>query len=197
MRSAGLVNVANGLTVLRILLVPVFGLLLFSDARVGAFVVFVLAALTDTADGRIARRYDLITDFGKLADPIADKALIGVALVGLSILGELSWWVTVLILFREFGITVLRLWVRRRTVIAASAGGKAKTVLQVIAIALYVLELGGWPQLVAMVVMAVALALTLITGLGYVRRAVLAVRAEGHDHADHADHADHEGGAAG
>lgn len=179
MQSAGLVNPANGLTVLRIVLVPAFGVLLFSEARVAAFVVFALAALTDTADGRIARRYGLVTDFGKLADPVADKALIGVALVGLSVLGDLSWWVTGVILVREFGITVLRFWVRRRTVIAASAGGKAKTVLQVVAIALYVLGLDGWPHLVAAVVMAAAVALTVITGLDYVVRAVRAMRGNG------------------
>lgn len=179
MRSAGPMNVANGLTMLRILLVPVFGVALFSEARTAAFVVFVLAALTDTADGKIARRYGLVTDFGKLADPIADKALIGVALLGLAVLGDLPWWVTVLILAREFGITALRFWVRRRTVIAASAGGKAKTVLQVIAIALYVLGLTGWPHVVAMVLMGAAVTLTVITGLDYVVRAIRAMRGDG------------------
>ncbi|HEY6738928.1 MAG TPA: CDP-diacylglycerol--glycerol-3-phosphate 3-phosphatidyltransferase [Actinopolymorphaceae bacterium] len=170
-------NVANGLTVLRILLVPLFGALLLADGgadptlRMVAFAVFTLAALTDKADGTLARRYNLITDFGKLADPIADKALIGMALVGLSVLGELSWWITIVIMARELGITALRLRVRRRAVIAASRGGKVKTVLQVVAIALLVLPLSGWPHTVAMIVMAAAVVVTVVTGLDYVVRA--------------------------
>ena len=107
--------------------------------------MFGVASVTDLLDGRLARSRGLITDFGKIADPIADKALTGSALVTLSVLGELPWWVTAVILVREIAVTALRFWVIRRGVIAASRGGKLKTLLQVIAIALYVLPgpLGG------------------------------------------------------
>lgn len=112
-----------------------------------------------------------MTEFGKLADPIADKALAGTALVGLSILHELSWWITVVILIREVGVTVLRFWVIRLGVIAASRGGKIKTLLQSVAIGLYVLPLTGWLHGVAVVVMLAAVALGLVTGADYVARA--------------------------
>jgi CDP-diacylglycerol--glycerol-3-phosphate 3-phosphatidyltransferase len=176
-------NVANALTMLRLLLVPVFGVLLFHGSghetgwRIAAFAVFAIAAATDRIDGELARRRHLITEFGKLADPIADKALIGTALVGLSLLDELPWWVTVVILLREFGVTLLRFWVIRHGVLAASRGGKAKTLLQTVAIGLYVLPLSGWPHAVAVVVMAAALALTLVTGVDYVSRALSLRRA--------------------
>jgi CDP-diacylglycerol--glycerol-3-phosphate 3-phosphatidyltransferase len=161
------------LTVLRLALVPVFVACLLAGGpgwRVVAFVAFCVASLTDWLDGRIARRRGLITDFGKIADPIADKALTGAALVTLSALGELSWWVTVVILAREISVTVLRLWVIRRGVIAASRGGKLKTLLQVVAIALYVLQ--GPLPVVREVVMAAAVAVTLVTGVDYAVRAV-------------------------
>ena len=109
-------NVANVLTVLRIVLVPVFVVLFFAagaqDAwwRIGAFVVFAVAMFTDYVDGYLARRLGLVTDFGKIADPIADKALIAAAMISLSLVGELFWWVTVVILIREIGITVWRLF---------------------------------------------------------------------------------------
>ena len=125
---------------------------------------------TDFLDGRLARKYGLITDFGKIADPIADKALTGSALITLSYLGELPWWVTGLILFREVGVTVLRFWVIRRGVIPASRGGKLKTLLQVVAIGLYVLP--GPLGLVREILMAAALVVTLATGGDYVLRAV-------------------------
>ena len=101
--------------------------------------MFLVASLTDLLDGRIARQRGLITDFGKIADPIADKALTGAALVTLSVQGQLAWWVTAVILARELGVTALRFWVIRHGVIAASRGGKIKTLLQVLAISLYVL----------------------------------------------------------
>ena len=137
----GVLNVANALTVLRLLLVPVFVVLLLAGGtgwRVAALAVFLIASVTDLLDGRIARQRGLITDFGKIADPIADKALTGSALVTLSALGELAWWVTAVILARELGVTALRFWVIRHGVIAASRGGKIKTLLQVLAIALYI-----------------------------------------------------------
>ncbi|REE99233.1 CDP-diacylglycerol--glycerol-3-phosphate 3-phosphatidyltransferase [Thermomonospora umbrina] len=165
-------NVANLLTMLRMLLVPVFVWTLFMDGtgwRVAAFVVFAVASVTDKIDGDLARRYGLVTDFGKIADPIADKALTGAALVGLSILGELWWWVTVVILIREIGITVLRLVVIRYGVIPASKGGKLKTMLQVVAIGLYLLP--GPLDPLRWAVMAAALAVTVVTGVDYVVQA--------------------------
>ena len=169
----GLVNAANALTVLRLVLVPVFVACLLAGGtgwRVAAFVVFGVASVTDLLDGRLARSRGLITDFGKIADPIADKALTGAALVTLSALGELAWWVTVVILVREISVTLLRFWVIRRGVIAASRGGKLKTLLQVVAIALYVLP--GPPAVVREVVMAAAVAVTVVTGIDYAVRAV-------------------------
>ncbi len=158
---------------LRLVLVPVFVLLLLpggTGGRIAALAVFLIASLTDLLDGRIARQRGLITDFGKIADPIADKALTGAALVTLSALGELAWWVTAVILARELGVTALRFWVIRYGVIAASRGGKIKTLLQVLAIALYVLP--GPPGIVRAVVMGLALVVTVVTGADYAVRAV-------------------------
>ena len=175
-QQPGLVNVANVLTVVRILLVPVFVVCLFAGGtvwRLVALAAFCVASLTDLLDGRLARSRGLVTDFGKIADPIADKALTGAALISLSVLGELSWWVTALILVREFGVTALRFAVIRRGVIAASPGGKLKTLLQVIAICLYVLPASlSPPDVVKQVVMAAAVVVTLVTGVDYVVRAV-------------------------
>ncbi len=181
-QPVGLWNVANVLTMVRLALVPVFAVLLFhgtgdeggQDAvwRWAAFVVFGVAAATDLVDGELARSRGLVTTFGKVADPIADKALMGTALVGLSILGELPWWVTVVILVREVGVTLLRFWVIRDGVIPASRGGKLKTLLQGIAIGLFVAPLSGWPQTVAEWVMGAAVAITLVTGADYVGKAV-------------------------
>src|SRR5262245_8798806 len=126
-----LYNPANVLTVVRIVLVPVFLALVVasglagSGARIAACLVFCLASLTDFVDGWIARRWSLVTSFGKVADPIADKALTGTALVLLSAYDRLPWWVTAVILLREIGVTLMRFWVIRFGVIAASRGGKA------------------------------------------------------------------------
>ena len=172
-------NLANYLTVLRLLLVPVFLVLLLardgadSGLRLAAAGVFLLAAFTDRVDGQIARSRGLVTSFGKLADPIADKALIGAALVGLSLLGELPWWVTVLVLVREVGVTVLRLVVIRHGVMPAGRGGKLKTVLQTLAITLYLLPLTGGLRAVAVGVMVAAVVLTLVTGAEIVYKAVV------------------------
>ncbi len=140
--------------------------------RLVAALVFTGAVITDRFDGMIARQRNLITEFGKVADPIADKALIGTALVALSSLDLLPWWVTILILFREVAVTVLRFWVIRHGVIAASRGGKLKTVVQAAAIGLYILPLSGGFGTLRWWVMAVALILTVITGIDYVVRAV-------------------------
>ena len=176
--APSVLNVANGLTVLRLMLVPVFVVLLVQPGagwRIAAFVAFGVASLTDLLDGELARRRGLITDFGKIADPIADKALTGSALVTLSLLGELPWWVTTVILFRELAVTGLRFWVIRYGVIAASRGGKAKTILQLVAISLYILP--GPPDWLRAVVMAAAVALTLVTGVDYAMRAMRLRRA--------------------
>ena len=172
----GLVNVANMLTIARICLVPVFVVCLAQGGtgwRLAALAAFGGASLTDLLDGELARRRGLVTDFGKIADPIADKALTGAALITLSVIGELPVWVTALILIRELGITALRFAVIRRGVIAASQGGKLKTLLQIIAICLYVLPPSfGLPVLIREVVMGAALVVTLVTGVDYVVRAV-------------------------
>ncbi len=173
-------NVPNALTVLRIVLVPVFLVVLFSHPhdqgwRIAATAVFVVAILTDLADGHIARKYNLVTDFGKLWDPAADKALTGAAFVSLGILGELNWVIIALILVREWGITWLRAAVAKYGIMAANRGGKLKTVLQSVALSLYLLwlpTLPVWVQVVAQVVMWAALILTLLTGADYIRSAL-------------------------
>jgi CDP-diacylglycerol---glycerol-3-phosphate 3-phosphatidyltransferase len=172
----GLLNVANMLTVVRIFLIPVFVICLVHGGtgwRLAALAAFGAASLTDLLDGQLARNRGLVTDFGKIADPIADKALTGAALITLSVIGELPAWVTVLILIRELGITALRFAVLKRGVIAASQGGKLKTLLQIVAICLYVLPPSfGLPDVVREVVMGAALVVTLVTGADYVVRAV-------------------------
>jgi CDP-diacylglycerol--glycerol-3-phosphate 3-phosphatidyltransferase len=176
--SAKLVNLPNAHTMLRLAVVPVFAVLLVQDGglddadRYWAALVFGLAILTDRYDGMIARRTGQVTEFGKLADPIADKALTGTALIGLSVLELLPWWVTVAILVREVAITLLRFWVIRDGVIAASRGGKAKTVVQSLAIGLYILPLTGLLASARWWLMAAAVLLTLVTGIDYVYRAL-------------------------
>ena len=176
-------NIANALTVFRLLLVPVFLIALFWGSghetgwRVIAWVVFAVASFTDRIDGEIARKRNLVTEFGKLADPIADKALVGAALIGLSLLHDLPWWVTIVILVREVGVTLLRFWVIRHGVLAASRGGKLKTLLQSVAIGLFVLPEWGWLRDIAWVVMIAAILVAVATGLDYVGRAVKLRRA--------------------
>ncbi|HYP43692.1 MAG TPA: CDP-diacylglycerol--glycerol-3-phosphate 3-phosphatidyltransferase [Propionibacteriaceae bacterium] len=170
-------NVPNALTTFRIILVPVFAWMQLSHPdqpwwRFWTAVVFLAAILTDTLDGYLARRHNTITRFGKLADPIADKALTGMAFIGLSINGELWWWVTVAILGREWGITVMRFVMLRYGVMAAGRGGKTKTIAQAVAVILYLLPLPTWAQPVAALVMALAFVLTIVTGLDYIRDAV-------------------------
>jgi len=180
--EAGLVNVANILTMVRIILIPVFvGFLLAGGTagRLAALATFCVASLTDLLDGRLARSRGLVTDFGKIADPVADKALTGAALICLSALGELPWWVTGVIMFRELGVTALRFWVIRRGVIAAGRGGKAKTLLQVVAICLYLLPATlSPPEIVRALFMAAAVVVTLVTGIDYVLQAMRLHRSE-------------------
>ena len=186
-------NVPNALTTLRIVAVPFFGWALLTDGgqdatwRWVALTVFVLAMITDKIDGDLARKHDLVTDFGKIADPIADKTMTGMAFVGLSLVGELWWWVTALVLLREWGITLMRLWlVRSGVVLPAGQGGKLKTVVQTVALAMLVAPLrlfaGPWEPIgeglwwIAITLMGIAVALTVVTGADYVRHTLAARR---------------------
>ena len=136
--------------------------------------VFVIASITDLIDGAVARKFGQVTNVGKLADPLADKALIGSALIGLSILGDLPWWVTIVILVREVGVSLLRLWVIEHGVISASRGGKLKTVVQTVAITMVLVVVPGlpWWGAVSSLVMGAAVALTIVTGIDYLVRAL-------------------------
>lgn len=176
-------NVANIITVARILLAPIFIWLLLADngtfgvLRYVAAGLFILAIATDSLDGQLARGRNLVTDVGIILDPIADKVLIGGALVALSILGELWWWVTILILVREFGITIFRFIALRDRVIPASWAGKIKTIVQAVAISLFLvptwLLVGDWVHVFNWIVMGLALALTIYSGIEYLVRAWL------------------------
>jgi CDP-diacylglycerol---glycerol-3-phosphate 3-phosphatidyltransferase len=179
-------NVPNALTTLRILMVPFFGWALLVDGgesngwRFVAYGLFVLAAVTDKIDGDLARKHNLITNFGKIADPIADKALTGMAFVGLSIVGDLWWWVTIVVLVREWGITLMRVWlIRHGVIVPASQGGKLKTLMQTFALGLLIMPLrrlsGGWDAIgtvgwvLGLICMAIAVVITVVTGATYVR----------------------------
>ena len=169
--------VPNLITIARILLVPVFVWFLLLDGssdgpwRWAAAVLFIVAIATDSLDGHIARSRNLITDLGKLLDPIADKALTGTALVMLSVLGELPWWVTIIILVRELGITFWRLAVAKKRVLPAGRGGKLKTLVQAIAISLALLPLwvvfGDWVHWLNVILMSAAFILTVWSGIDY------------------------------
>lgn len=174
---ASMGNVANIITVVRILLAPVFVWLMMLDGgelglwRWIAGGLFILSITTDSVDGFLARSRNLVTDFGKLVDPIADKILVGAALVTLSILGELWWWVTIVILVREFGITIFRFVMLRDHVIPAGALGKIKTVVQAIAVSFMLVPLwtvlGDWVLWVNASLIGIALALTVLSGVQY------------------------------
>ncbi|SMC70261.1 CDP-diacylglycerol--glycerol-3-phosphate 3-phosphatidyltransferase [Janibacter indicus] len=177
-------NLPNALTVMRILLVPVFVWLVLrhggddTGTRWWAWGVFAVAIITDRIDGDLARAKGLVTDFGKVADPIADKALTGAGFITLSMIGEIPWWITVVILARELGITLMRFWVIRHGVMPASRGGKLKTFLQALAIGLFVLPLATFPleQLwrgLAWVILLAALVVTVATAVDYVMKALM------------------------
>jgi CDP-diacylglycerol---glycerol-3-phosphate 3-phosphatidyltransferase len=178
----------NAITIVRILCAPVFlWMLLADDGRDGplrwwAAVLFIVAIATDGIDGYIARRYEIVTDLGKILDPIADKALTGCAFVGLSILGELPWWVTIVVLIREIGITVYRFMVVSDHVLAAAWMGKLKTLAQAVALSLALLPLAGivgesivWVNIVTM---WIAVILTIASGIDYIVSEVRARRAK-------------------
>ncbi len=172
-------NIPNALTALRMVMVPVFAWVLLTWPQVPAMrwwatVIFLAAIATDAVDGKIARQYNLVTNFGKLWDPIADKALTGMAFVGLSILAELPWWITVVILVREWGITIVRWAILKYGVMAANRGGKLKTVLQSVALTMFLPGLQflpPWWGWLAWVAMIGAFVLTVVTGLDYLREA--------------------------
>ena len=174
-------NIANIITVIRILLAPVFIWLLLVDdgdlgvIRVVAAFLFVFTIATDSLDGYLARSRNLVTDVGIILDPIADKVLTGGALVALSILGELPWWVTIIILVREFGITIFRFAVLSKRAVPASRAGKLKTITQAVAISLYLFPLwlvfGEWVHILNAVVMGLAFLLTVVTGIDYLVQA--------------------------
>ena len=177
----------NAITIVRILCAPVFLWMLLADGgqdgplRWWAAILFIVAIATDGIDGYLARKYEIVTDLGKLLDPIADKALTGCAFVGLSILGELPWWVTIVVLVREVGITVHRLVVASDHVVAAAWMGKLKTVAQAVALSLALLPLwtvvGEWIHVVNTVTMWVAVILTIASGIDYVVTEVRGSRA--------------------
>lgn len=173
--GAPIVNVANGLTMLRLALVPVVVALTFVNGghetgwRIAAWGAFAVVAVTDKVDGELARRRNLVTAFGKLVDPIADKVLIGAALVSLTVLGDLAAWITITIVTREVAVTLLRFWVLRHGVIPASRGGKLKTLLQGLATGCYLLPIGAGPLgTLRAVLMGLAVIVTVVTGIDYV-----------------------------
>lgn len=161
-------NLPNALTSLRILFIPVFAWLVLAQHWWWAFGLFVALMITDKLDGDIARARNIVTDFGKIADPIADKALMITALVTLNIAGPLPVWITVVIIVRELGITVWRMWMLRRgQVVPASKGGKLKTVLQTVGVGMYLCPLPGWMGIPTLIVMLIAVAVTVVTGVQY------------------------------
>lgn len=180
-------NLPNAITVARIILAPIFVWLLLADngengaLRWVAGVLFILAIATDGIDGAIARRRNLVTDLGKLLDPIADKVLTGAALVALSSLGELPWWITAVVLVREVGITVHRMILASDHVVAAAWMGKLKTVMQAVAISLALLPLpallGDWVIVLNVITMTAAVLLTIASGIDYILTEVRARRA--------------------
>jgi len=177
----------NLITIVRILCAPIFLWMLLADGgadgplRWWAAALFIVAIATDGLDGYLARKHDIVTDLGKLLDPIADKVLTGFAFIGLSILGELPWWVTVVVLIREIGITVYRLMVVSDHVLAAAWMGKLKTVAQALALSLALLPLwtlvGEWIWWVNGITMTVAVILTIASGIDYIVSEVRASRA--------------------
>lgn len=167
----------NIITSIRIALVPVVLWLILGywdswEGRLSALVLLVIAASTDGIDGAIARKRNLITNLGKILDPIADKALLSGALIALSIQGAIPWIATGIILVRELGVTVFRLVVVKKRVIAASGGGKFKTVMQIIAVSMVIAPfdfLGVWFSVLTQVVLWFTVALTVYTGIQILR----------------------------
>lgn len=178
MRGRSEINLPNSITISRILALPVCVYVLFKNGgddsswRIVAWWLFFIVGMTDLVDGKLARSRNTVTEFGKLLDPIADKALIGSALISLSILGDLPWWVTIVILTREIGITIFRLAVIKGGVIPANRGGKIKTTVQNLATGFYILPLNSSLYVFRDAFMALALILTIVTGLWYLKDAI-------------------------
>lgn len=178
--SAALPNI---LTAARLVAVPIMVLLLWAgdgtqaEDRWWALAVFLAAGATDFLDGYLARRWAVVSTFGKLADPIADKVLILAALGMIAVIGEVGWWVVVVLAIREIAVTVGRLMVAGDTVIPASRGGKVKTALQVLAISLFLAPVSTtWVDYVAYVLLIASVLLALLTGYDYMRRIAAARR---------------------
>jgi CDP-diacylglycerol--glycerol-3-phosphate 3-phosphatidyltransferase len=172
------INLPNALTIFRILTLPFCAYALFKNGgdddswRIIAFTLFFIVGLSDILDGRIARSRNQITEFGKLLDPIADKAMLATASIGASILGMLSWWVTAIFLIREVAVTILRFAVIKKGVIPASKGAKVKTFFQSFGVGFYILPLPSYLNLPRDIFMAVAIYLTISTGVTYFRKAL-------------------------
>ena len=169
-------NLPNSLTLFRILALPFCAYALFQNGgedntwRIIAFLLFFIVGLSDILDGKLARDRDQITEFGKLLDPIADKAMLATATISASILGLFSWWITVIFLTREILVTVLRFAVIKRGVIPASRGGKLKTFFQSCGVGFYILPLPSFLHLPRDIFMAIAIFLTIATGIDYFRK---------------------------
>jgi CDP-diacylglycerol--glycerol-3-phosphate 3-phosphatidyltransferase len=167
----------NFITVMRLLFVPVGAYTLFKNGgddptwQYISWCVFFVLGLSDVLDGKLARSRGTITKFGEFLDPVADKVMIGAAMISLSILGRMPWWITIVILGREIGITLLRLAIIRRGVIAANKGGKIKATFQSFGVGFYVLPLPTWLFWFRDGFMAIAIALTIVTGAYYVKSA--------------------------
>lgn len=181
----------NAITIARIICAPIFLWLLLADAgadgglRWAAAILFIVAIATDGIDGYIARKYNIVSDLGKLLDPIADKALTGLAFVGLSILGELPWWITIVVLVREIGITVYRFIVVSDHVLAAAWMGKLKTVFQAVALSIALIPFAtfsdsavwqGVAWWAGVITMTIAVLLTIASGIDYIVTEVRAAR---------------------
>lgn len=171
-------NLPNSLTILRVLLLPLCAYALFKNGgddttwRLIAWTLFFIVGLSDILDGKLARERNQITEFGKLLDPIADKAMLATAAIGASILGLLSWWVTAILLFREVAVTVLRFTVIKDGVIPASKGAKLKTFFQSFGVGFYILPLPTWLHIPRDIFMAIAIYLTITTGLAYFKQVI-------------------------
>jgi CDP-diacylglycerol--glycerol-3-phosphate 3-phosphatidyltransferase len=171
-------NLPNALTIFRILALPFCAYALFKNGgeddswRIIAFTLFFIVGLSDILDGKIARSRNQITEFGKLLDPIADKAMLATASIGASVLGMLSWWVTAIFLIREVAVTILRFAVIKNGVIPASKGAKLKTFFQSFGVGFYILPLPSYLNIPRDLFMAVAIYLTITTGVTYFRKAL-------------------------
>ncbi len=160
-------NLPNKLTILRVLLIPVFIVLLMNGYYYWSGIVFLLASFTDMLDGQIARKYNLITNFGKIMDPLADKLLVTSALICLVELGEIAGWMVIIILAREFIITGLRaVAAGEGIIIAAGKSGKLKTILQMTA--LTVILLRDWPFALFTDFLWAAVIMTVYSGIEYI-----------------------------